>query len=328
MSIVKFLATIYLMENSNQTPRPSSIFFIELDKIRPNPLQPRKDFDEIKLGELAESIRQYGVLQPLVVVRLEKTTPTGVSTEYELIAGERRVRAARLAGLREIPVIIREEPAEKVKLEMALVENVQREDLSALDRAEAFKKLNQEFSLTHKEIGARIGKSREYVANSVRLLALPTEMQQALRDGHITEGHARPLLMLSGRPTEQKALFEDVLYRNLNVRQAEKISREIAFERSRKKEVLDPETKNIEEKLREALGTRVSIQRKGTGGRISIEFFSEEELRELLDKFMKEKMSASQNTESASIISREPEDLVPQTGEAEASSEEIDKFTI
>ncbi|MBI2609820.1 ParB/RepB/Spo0J family partition protein [Candidatus Giovannonibacteria bacterium] len=275
------------MPDQYQPTKQSSIFFIEIDRIKPNPFQPRRDFDENKLGELAESIRQYGVLQPLVVVRVERSLPTGgVVTEYELIAGERRLRASKLAGLREVPVMIREESADKVKLEMALVENVQREDLNAIDRAVAFKKLNEEFSLTHKEIGARIGKSREYVANSVRLLALPAEMQQALKEGHITEGHARPLLMLAGRPMEQKKLFEDILYRNVNVREAEKISRQIAFERSRHPEALDPEIRRLEEKLREALGTRVSIEKKGTKGKISIEFFSELELRDIFEKFI------------------------------------------
>ena len=211
------------MPDANQPAKPSSIFFIEVDKIKPNPLQPRQEFDEARLSDLAESIRQYGVLQPLVVVRTERTSASGVVNEYELIAGERRLRASKLAGLPEVPVIIREEPADRVKLEMALVENVQREDLNALDRAVAFKKLSQEFSLTHKEIGARIGKSREYVANSIRLLSLPTEMQQALKEGHITEGHSRPLLMLTDRPLEQRALYEDILYKNLNVREAEKI---------------------------------------------------------------------------------------------------------
>ena len=130
------------MPDTNQGPKPSSIFFIEVDKIKPNPLQPRQEFDDSKLSDLAESIRQYGVLQPLVVVRTERTSGAGVVNEYELIAGERRLRASKLAGLPEVPVIIREEPADRVKLEMALVENVQREDLNALDRAVAFKKLS------------------------------------------------------------------------------------------------------------------------------------------------------------------------------------------
>jgi ParB family chromosome partitioning protein len=318
----------------NQSPKPSSIFFIEIDKIKPNPLQPRRDFDEAKLSELAESIRSYGVLQPLVVVRTQKTLPSGVINEYELIAGERRLRASRLAGLPEVPVIIREEPADRVKLEMALVENVQREDLNALDRGIAFKKLSQEFNLTHKEIGARVGKSREYVANSVRLLALPLEMQEALKNGHISEGHARPLLMLSDRPQEQKALFEDILYKNLNVRESEKISRKIAVERVRKKEPIDPEMKSLEDKLRDALGTRVSIEKRGVGGKISIEFFSDSELRDIFSKFMDSKKEGA-----APLLAEEPaaftvsapapvEDLRFPPSEARASGPELDEFTI
>ena len=320
------------MPENYQSPKPSSIFFIEVDKIKPNPLQPRQEFDEGKLSELAESIRSYGVLQPLVVVRTEKSLPTGVVNEYELIAGERRLRASRLAGLREVPVLIREEPAEKVKLEMAIVENVQREDLSPLDRATAFKKLNEDFALTHKEIGMRIGKSREYVANSVRLLALPSEMQTALREGHLTEGHCRPLLMLSDRPDEQKTLFEDILYKNLTVRQAETISREIAFEKRRKQSADDPETKNLEEKLREALGTRVSIQRRGIGGKISIEFFSPEELQGLLEKFTKEKISeikpAAERASEPAPPALPSESEAGEPSGAAASPEEVQNFTI
>ncbi len=331
------------MPETNQPAKPSSIFFIELDKIKPNPLQPRQEFDEVKLSELAESIRQYGVLQPLVVVRTEKTLPTGVVNEYELIAGERRLRASRLAGLSDVPVIIREEPADRVKLEMALVENVQREDLNALDRAVAFRKLAQEFSLTHKEIGARVGKSREYVANSVRLLTLPVDMQEALKNGHISEGHARPLLMLSDRPQEQKALFEDILYRNLNVREAERISRKIAVERARKKEPVDPVMKSLEDKLRDTLGTRVSIEKRGMGGKISIEFFSEEELREIFAKFLLEgskedtrpsdgelkAFSVSVAEPNSMLPNVEPEeDLLPEASQALASDRDVDEFTI
>jgi ParB family transcriptional regulator, chromosome partitioning protein len=290
------------MQEQNHGKKPSSVFFIEVDRIKPNPLQPRREFDEVKLQELSESIRAYGVLQPLVVVRQENVTPTGVITEYELIAGERRLRASRLAGLAEVPVMIREEPAEKVKLEMALVENVQREDLSALDRATAFKKLHHEFGLTHKEIGARIGRSREYVANTVRLLSLPGEIQQALQEGHITEGHTRPLLMLGNSPLEQKKLLEDILYRNISVREAERVSRNIAVERARRKPVVDPVTKTLEEKLREALGTRVSIERKGVGGRISIDFFSDEELHGLLSKFINREGVGAAKTLLASAI--------------------------
>lgn len=313
------------MNETSGHPRQQSIFFIELDKIRPNPQQPRKEFDEIKLAELAESIRSYGVLQPLVVVRREEATPTGIAAEYELIAGERRLRASRLAGLRDVPVVIREEPAEKIKLELALVENLQREDLNALERAQAFQKLNEEFLLTHKEIGAKIGRSREYVANSIRLLSLSSEIQEALRGGRISEGHARPLLMLTSRPAEQQALFGDILYRNLSVREAERVSRKIISDRPRNGVGSDPEIKSLEEKLASALGTRVSIEKKGEGGRISIDFFSAEEFRNLLSKLGEDEVSAI----AAEGTSGSQPDLPAQRPDgSHASADEIDEFTI
>ena len=339
--------------------RSSSIFFIEVDKIRPNPYRPRKEFDDIKLSELAESIRQYGVLQPLVVVRKEISTPSGgVTTEYELIAGERRLRASRLAGLREVPVVIREDFSEKVKLELAIVENVQREDLNPLDRALAFKKLFDEFKLAHKDIAKRIGKSREYVSNSIRLLGLPQDMLDALRNGKITEGHTRPLLMLVDREAEQRALFKDILNRNLSVREAEKMSREVAQDRARRKDFVDPEIKTIENKFREALGTRVLIEKKGNGGRISIDYFSEEDLRALLGRFSSSENAPVENNSaksaepapllSGSIVSSEPneppqniatlastsfdplisDEQMADSAESHASKKEMEDFTI
>ncbi len=156
-----------------------SIFWVEVDRIKPNPYQPRKTFDEAALASLAESIRQYGVLQPLTVTRKEIERPgEGIYVEYELIAGERRLRAAKLAGISAVPVVIRSaEDSNRMKLELAIIENLQREDLNPLDRAKAFRQLASEFGLQHKEIGQRVGKSREYVSNTLRILALPEEMQ-------------------------------------------------------------------------------------------------------------------------------------------------------
>lgn len=305
----------------NEFPEPrrsSSIFFIELDRIRPNPMQPRKEFDEAKLSELAESIRQYGILQPLVVIRQEKNTPTGVLTEYELIAGERRLRAARLAGLRDIPAVIRDEPVEKVKLELAIVENIQREDLNVLDRSEAFRRLNEEFGLTHREIGMRIGKSREYVANSVRLLVLPQEIQTALREGRITESHARYLLTLQLKPQEQKTLLDDIVFRGLNVRETERLSKEIiSGDKKEIKRSFDPEIKNLEEKLAQALGARVYISKSDNGGRVSLEFFSPEELSAFVEHFTP---SPAESLEEA------PKTVL--ASEAQAKKEELEEFTI
>ncbi len=248
-------------------------------------MQPRREFDEERLAELAESIQQYGVLQPLVVSRKEFAIPTGTAVEYELIAGERRLMASKIAGLKQVPVIIREEPTERIKLELALIENIQREDLNPIERARAFKQLIDNFKLKHHEVGAKIGKSREFVTNSLRILALPEEMQAGLGKGLISEGHTRPLLMLSQQPEQQTALYKEIIYKQMNVREAERISRRIAAERARKREeALDPELRSLEEKLSEKLGTRVSIERKGEKGKISIEFFSDEELRSLLSR--------------------------------------------
>src|SRR5580692_11140034 len=167
-----------------------SIFWVEVDRIKPNPFQPRKTFDEAALASLAESIRSYGVLQPLTVTRKEIEKPDeGIAVEYELIAGERRLRASKLAGLREVPVVIRTaEDSDRVKLEIAIIENLQREDLNAVDRALAFQRLASEFGLKHLDIGKRVGKSREYVSNTLRILSLPKEMQEALSVGEISEG--------------------------------------------------------------------------------------------------------------------------------------------
>lgn len=263
-----------------------SIFWIEIDKVSPNPYQPRKEFDEAKLKDLAESIRQYGILQPLVVTRKEVAHESGgLSSVYELVAGERRLRASKLAGLSQIPAIIRSGADDaRAKLELAIIENVQREDLNPVDRARAFERLASEFDFKHTQIAQKISKSREYVSNSIRLLSLPPEILEALSEGKITEGHTRPLLMIGDRPEEQMTLFKEIMYKRLTVREAEAISRRIAVEKVRKKEIaIDPEIIEMEQKLTESLGTRVQIERKEHGGQIVIDFFSNEDLRTILD---------------------------------------------
>lgn len=263
----------------------NSIFFIETERIHPNPYQPRREFDEHALNELADSIRQYGVLQPLVVSRVEKETGEGgLVTEYELIAGERRLRASRLAGLTQVPCVIRVGDDSMMKLELAIIENLQREDLNPVDRARAFLRLQEEFKFTHTQIGQKVGKSREYVSNTMRLLAMPQEILDALSQGKITEGHTRPLLMLSSRPEEQMVLFKEIMYKRISVREAEKIARGIAVEKIRRKEYIpDPEITELEHKLQESLGTRVHIEKKAEGGKIEISFFSGDDLRSILE---------------------------------------------
>src|SRR3990170_2232518 len=172
----------------------NSIFWIDTDKIKPNPLQPRRDFDEARLSDLALSIKQYGVLQPLTVSRVEiEKDGEGLLVEYELIAGERRLRAAKIAGVSQVPVIIRVGDTAMMKLELAIIENLQREDLNVVDRARAFLRLTGEFKFTHNEVAQKVGRSREYVSNTLRILALPEEVINGLSEGKITEGHTRPI---------------------------------------------------------------------------------------------------------------------------------------
>ncbi len=263
-----------------------SIFWIEVDKILPNPYQPRREFDQVALKALSDSIRQYGVLQALVVTRKEVIKEDGgLAVEYELIAGERRLRASKLAGIREVPCLIKTgEENDLLKLELAIIENVQREDLNAVDRAKAFQRLAEEFGFKHAQIAEKVGKSREYVTNTLRLLMLPEYILAAISEGKITEGHARPLMMLVDRPEEQQTLFKEITYKKLTVREAEAIARKIATDRVRKKEFgPDPELIELEEKLAETLGTRVHIERKDNGGKVSIDFFSNDDLHHILD---------------------------------------------
>ncbi|MGH7175435.1 MAG: ParB/RepB/Spo0J family partition protein [Minisyncoccia bacterium] len=259
-----------------------SVFWIEVDKIKPNPYQPRREFDEERLKALAESIRQYGILQPLVITRKDVEKADGLGSEYELIAGERRLRAAKLAGLASVPAVIRAGENNLTKLELAIIENLQREDLNAIDRAKALAKLVDEFGISHAEVGAKIGKSREYVSNSIRLLALPEHMQQAVVGREMSEGHARTLLALNDRPEERETLFKEIILKKLPVRAAERIARSIAQERVRKHHKKTPEMAELEKSLTETLGTRVIIEANEQGGRLTIDFFSPEDLSALV----------------------------------------------
>jgi ParB family transcriptional regulator, chromosome partitioning protein len=265
----------------------NAIFWIETEKIVPNPFQPRREFDQAKLKELADSIRMYGILQPLVVTRREIIAEHGAfTTEYELIAGERRLRASKLAGLAQVPVIIRSgEESQLMKLELAIIENLQREDLNAVDRALAFKQLSEQFGLSHGQVGEKVGRSREYVSNSIRLLLLPEVILNALRVNDISDGHARTLLMLNDRPEEQDVVFREILLKKLSVREVERISRKIATEKVRKVhwQDSDPELIAIEREFTETLGTRVQIQKTDFGGKLTIDYFAAEDLRKVLE---------------------------------------------
>src|SRR5690606_5313483 len=205
------------------------------------------------------------ILQPLVVTRHEVIKEDGgMAVEYELISGERRFRASKIAGLMQVPAIIRTgDQTDKMKLEMAIIENLQREDLNPVERARAFSQLAQEFNLNHTEIAKKMGKSREYVSNSIRLLTMPEEMLEAIVVRKITEGHSRPLLMLCDRPEEQATLFKEIISKGLTVRESERIARSIAVEKVRRKDyLLDPEMKEMETVLTEKYGTKVRIDKK------------------------------------------------------------------
>ncbi len=323
----------------------NSIFWVDIKKIKPNPFQPRRDFDEARLQDLADSIRQYGVLQPLVVSRVEiLKEDEGISVEYELIAGERRLRASKIAHLEQVPVIIRIGDDNMAKLELAIIENLQREDLNSVDRARAFFRLVEEFKFNHTQIAAKVGKSREYVSNTLRILALPQDMLDALSAGKISEGHTRPILMLNDRPEEQLVLFKEIIWKKLTVRDAEKIARKIAFDKVRKKEYMqDPEINEIENKLQETLGTRVHIEKKENGGYITIDFFTNNDLRtildiikskkdeigdpnKMLDSFISQKESEAKLSETAMPIQNEVEVIIetPKLATAESNLDSIE----
>lgn len=288
MTIGKGLESLIPPKKSGSVP-PANIpvpredkkgfFYIEIGKIKKNPHQPRKDFGKIKLQELADSIKEHGILQPLVV--------TKAGDEYQLIAGERRLEAAKIIGLTEVPVIIRD-TSEQEKIELALVENLQRDNLNPVERAYAFKKLVDEFNFIQQDVAKRIGKSRETVANTLRLLDLPAEIQRAILENKITEGHGRVILTLPDIE-KQLLLFKEIVKKKLSVRQAEAIARKIVKTlpvKAKPKSRKDPYLKDLEEKLSNALSTRVKLTRKGKKGKIVIEFFSREELKNILDRIL------------------------------------------
>lgn len=260
--------------------RPASgIEQIPLDAVVSNPRQPRTRFDPEELAELAESIRVHGMLQPLIVTQDE--TPG----RYTLIAGERRLLAARQAGLTHAPALVRE-ASEQSRLEMALIENVQRADLAPLELAEAYHQLAEDFDLSHEQIAARVGKSRVAVTNTLRLLKLPESVRQALAEGRISEGHARALLALP-TPQAQAAALHTILTHELNVRQTEALVRRLTGERppARPRPEPPPDVLDVQERLQSSLGTRVRLKRTRKGsGTIVIHFYSDEELEALIER--------------------------------------------
>ncbi|MFQ5802517.1 MAG: ParB/RepB/Spo0J family partition protein [Candidatus Methylomirabilales bacterium] len=250
---------------------------IPLTEIRPSPLQPRRRFDDNKLDDLAASIRGHGVLSPVIV----RQTEDG----YELIAGERRVRAAERAGLERIPAVVREASNAEI-LEVALIENLQREDLNPLEEAEVYRRLVEEFELTQEDVAARVGKDRASIANTLRLLKLPARIQEDLIEGALSAGHGRALLSLEGRVLQLKAR-ESIIRRSLSVRATELLVKRLKVVPAEKRQKLSrhsPALTSAEEQLRRALATKVRIVRTGRRGRIEVEFYSDEDLDRLIHK--------------------------------------------
>jgi len=259
--------------------RPAGMIEVSVDDIAPNPMQPRQKLAPESLEELAASIREHGLIQPLIV---SSTVPGMGSAPYQLIAGERRLEAAKLAGLSTVPVIVKEATPQEM-LALALVENIQRADLNPLEEANAYRQLMDEFGLTQGQVAAQVGKSRVAVANTVRLLRLPAVVKSALINGQISEGHARALLGLDQEEAQLRAL-KTVIKQRLNVRQTEELVRRmLAGPRPRKEKVSSPETESLERAFRERLGTKVRLFRGKRGGKLVIHFYSEEELQAIYD---------------------------------------------
>jgi len=279
--------------DSDLGPIKEAVYLIEVEKIKPNPHQPRRDFDPIALQELADSIREYGILQPLIITKIVKDTENGTKVEYELIAGERRLRASQLLNLERVPAIVRPTLEERQKLEAAIIENVQRSELNIIETARAYAKLADEFGLAQREIAQRIGISREAVSNAIRLLQLPSEAQRALQEGKISESHCRVILTIQN-PEKQRALLGEILSKHLTVREAEALARRVLgvlpLNETHKLSLEDlgnVVANEIRSRLEETLGTKVEIKQKGGKGKITINFFSEDELNEILGKICK-----------------------------------------
>jgi ParB family chromosome partitioning protein len=261
----------------------SGVLQLDINRIRPNPRQPRSDFNEEGLDELADSIHEHGLLQP-VIVSEDADNPDN----YILIAGERRWLAAKKAGLERLPALLRE-TNDQQRLELALIENIQRLDLNPLETAEAYRQLIDDFQLSHEEISRKVGKSRTAVTNTLRLLKLPQDVRAALVNGQISEGHARALLALFS-PQAQSSALNIIHQKGLNVRQTENLVRLLSGEKPPPvpRPVLPPELNALEERLRQRLGTKVRVTHQQNGGTIIIHYYSDEELNSLVDHLLGE----------------------------------------
>lgn len=262
-----------------QVDATSGVQQIPIKDITPNPSQPRSMFNQDGLEELAKSIQEHGILQPLIL------TPDTSGNHYSLIAGERRLRAAEIAGLEYVPAIVRD-ASELERLEIALIENIQRENLSPVESALAYQKLNDHFGLSHEEISASVGKSRTAVTNTLRLLNLPESILITLQEGILSEGHARALLGLTGEK-QQLAVADTVIKNGLNVRQTEDLVRKISGQKPKNPPAesrVSADVKGLENELRTILGTKVTLKHSNQGGTITIHYYSQEELESLIDR--------------------------------------------
>jgi ParB family chromosome partitioning protein len=269
-----------LIPGDNALEPTGGAILIPIKNIQPNPRQPRREILPADLEELAASIREHGIIQPLIVTREDG------SEKYVLIAGERRLRAAGMAGLESVPAIVRE-ASDQQRLELALIENIQREDLSPIEAADAYQLLAEEFGLSHDEIAVQVGKSRVAVTNTIRLLKLPENVLKALSEGTISEGHARVLLALP-TPQAQSAALQTIINHNLTVRQTEELVRKMAGQKpvQTQKPTKPAGIRDLEEKMRGQLGTKVTIQHGKHGGTIVIHYYSEEELDALVAQLL------------------------------------------
>ncbi|MFA5742910.1 MAG: ParB/RepB/Spo0J family partition protein [Candidatus Paceibacterota bacterium] len=270
---------------SKELNKKESIFWVETNQVVPNPYQPRKEFEPAALEVLAESIRRYGILQPIIVTKNDKQGDQGIIPEYQIVAGERRLRAAKLIGLDQIPVIIREQ-TEKEKLEISLIENIHRADLNPIEKAETFTRFYKEFGLLQKEVAKLVGTSREAVANTMRLLTLPENVQKAIKENKIFEGHARAILMVKS-PAKQERLAEEAIKNNYSVRQVERRAQEIekTGEGPKKSIFRHPRLviKEMEEEVKEVLGIEnFHIKEKDSKLRVTITFRSRKDIEDWL----------------------------------------------
>ncbi|OGN09820.1 MAG: hypothetical protein A3J46_00375 [Candidatus Yanofskybacteria bacterium RIFCSPHIGHO2_02_FULL_41_11] len=278
----KGLGSLIPDKELNPKFQKDNVFYVEVAKIEANPEQPRRDFEGEALKELSKSIKKYGVLQPLLVTKIEKETRAGLDVSYQLIAGERRWRAAQLAGLPQVPVIIRDDLDQKrTRLEVALIENIQRKDLNPIEEAEAYDKLSGTFNLTQQEIALKVAKSREVVANAMRLLKLPNDMKESLRSGLLSRAHARALLAFAD-DKKQREVYAHILGGRLSAREVEQMASSI---KSAGKSKLSPKEANkfieLEKNLADMLKTPVLIKSEEGKGRIIIKFGTLQELNKI-----------------------------------------------